>query len=750
VPTTLRNPTRWVAPTLMVAAVAATAIALLMGAQQAHQEGFAVWVAIAGVAFLGMLVAHRRWSGLTLGGVVAAATALGAAALAVPPRATGDLWMYAMYGRMAAHRLDPWTGVPAVLPNDALKHLAGRRWMHTPSMYGPVMVWIERALSPIAGGSLLLTRLGYQSIALAAVAACAVILWRRTRSVGAVAFLVVNPAVVIHLVNGGRNDALVGLAMLVAVLLVADGHDVVPGVLMALAVLVKLTAGIGVIAIVAWLFVNRGRAPAARAAIASAVVVVAGTLLAGPSSLLVPFRRAGQIYSSGSGWKVLAWLGIGVPASRIAVAVAATVMAVVLVRHLKGSPALAVAAALAAWTIALPYLLTGYLGWTLATAAVERRSRVAAVVAVQSVVLAVGYAALRNPLSGGAHVLTNVLVSLMPLVALAGVIVLLLDSPDARTGSGVPPAGPPPPGDEDDAPASFPSADGPSVLVVVPTYNEADNIEPVLRRLRAALPLADVLVIDDGSPDGTGARAHELAGELGRIEVLERAGPSGLGTAYREGFRIAIDRGYDVVCEMDADLSHEPESMAALVAAVAGGADLAIGSRYVPGGRVVNWPVRRQVLSRAGGLYARVLLGLPVHDVTSGFRAYRTTLLRRVSLADVRTSGYGFQIELTYRTAAAGGRITEVPITFRERVAGASKMSGAIVTEALLVVATLARQRLRRHPVPAPAPVPTTAGHSARRSARRSVPRSRSTATTATRVPAPGRSGVPSSTLARQ
>jgi dolichol-phosphate mannosyltransferase len=737
----------------MVGAVAATATALLMGSHQAHGEGFAVWVAIAGAAFLGMLVAHRRWSGLTLGGVVAAGTALGAAALAVPPRATGDLWMYAIYGRMAAHRLNPWTALPAVLPNDALKHLAGRRWMHTPSMYGPVMVGIERVLSPVAGGSLLLTRLGYQSLALAAVAACAVVLWRRTRSVGAVAFLVINPAVVLHLVNGGRNDALVGLAMLVAVLLVADGHDALPGIVMALAVLVKLTAGIGIVAIVAWLFVNRGRAPAVRAAIAAGVVVVAGTVLAGPSSLLVPFRRAGQIFSSGSGWQLLGWAGISNPASRVAVALAAGVMGVVLVRHLRGSPALAVAAALAAWTIALPYLLTGYLGWTLATAALERRSRVAAVVAVQSVVLAVGYAALRNPLGGGSHVVTDIFVALMPLVALAGVIVLLFDSPGGRTSRGVPPAGPPSPGgatDPTDPEAVVDAGDEPSVLVVVPTYNEADNIEPVLRRLRAALPLADVLVIDDGSPDGTGARAEALAVELGRIEVLERAGPSGLGTAYREGFRIAIARGYDVVCEMDADLSHEPESMAALVAAVAGGADLAIGSRYVPGGRVVNWPVRRQVLSRAGGLYARVLLGLPVHDVTAGFRAYRTTLLRRVSLADVRTSGYGFQIELTYRTAAAGGRITEVPITFLERVAGASKMSGAIVTEALLVVATLALQRLRRHPVPAPASVPTTAGHSAHRSARRSVPRSRSTATTATRVPAPGRSGVPASTLARQ
>jgi len=697
---------KWVAPTLMVCVVVSTAMALAMGSRQAHEDGFAVWVAIAGAGFLGMLVAHHRWSGLTLGGVVAAGTALAAAALAVPPRATGDLWMYAMYGRMSAHRLNPWTGVPAVLPNDALKHMAGKRWMHMPSMYGPVMVWIERALSPMAGGSLLLTRLGYQSIALAAVGACAAILWRRTHSVAAVAFLVMNPAVVIHLVNGGRNDALVGLAMLVAVVLVADGHDALPGIVMALAVLVKLTAGIGIVAIVAWLFVHRGRAPAARAAIAAGAVVVAGTLLAGPASLLVPFRRAGQIFSTGSGWKVLGWVGLGPPASRVAVALAATAMAVVLVRHLRGSPALAVAAALAAWTLALPYLLTGYLGWTLATAALERRSRVAAVVAVQSVVLAIGYAALRNPLAGGAHALTSVLVTLMPLVALVGVVVLLLDAPAAPAAGGLAPAGPSDPGDATDATVA---GDGRSVLVVVPTYNEAENVEPVLRRLRAALPHADVLVIDDGSPDGTGARARSLGAELGSIEVLERAGPAGLGTAYREGFRIALARGYDIVCEMDADLSHEPEAMAGLVAAVAAGADLAIGSRYVQGGRVVNWPLRRLVLSRAGGLYARVLLGLPVHDVTSGFRAYRTSVLRRIDLADVRTSGYGFQIELTYRTAAAGGRITEVPITFRERVAGDSKMSRAIVTEALGVVAALAVQRLHRHPTPMPTPTPVLA-----------------------------------------
>ena len=428
---------RSVAPALSVVVVVAIVLALFTGSRYGTATTFVLWVAVAGAAYLGMLAAHRQWSGLTPAGVVTAAAGLAVAAVAVPPRTTGDLWMYAAYGRMAARRLDPWTQVPALLPRDDLTRMAGHRWMHTPSMYGPAMVWIERVLALFAGHSVLLTRLEYQLLALAAIAASAAIVWRRTRSAGALAFLLVNPAVVLYLVNGGRNDALVGLALLVAAVLTADGHDALPGVVSALAVLVKLTAGIGVVALVAWLAVHRGRAPAARAAAAATAVVVGGTVLAGSDSLMVPFRRAGRIVSHGSAWELVSRLHLGTPPSRVAVVVAALLTVVVLLRHLRGRPALAFAAALAAWTLALPYLLAGYLGWSLPTAALERRSRVGAVLAVDSVALAVGYSAVRNPAHGWSDPLAHLAVLAMPVVALVGLLVLLVERPDRRGGRAI-------------------------------------------------------------------------------------------------------------------------------------------------------------------------------------------------------------------------------------------------------------------------------------------------------------------------
>lgn len=231
------------------------------------------------------------------------------------------------------------------------------------------------------------------------------------------------------------------------------------------------------------------------------------------------------------------------------------------------------------------------------------------------------------------------------------------------------------------------------VLVMLPTYNEIENIQDVLERTRRALPDADVLVIDDGSPDGTAETAEKLGagmvGDLagdGRVEVLRRASKSGLGSAYRAGFRIGLARGYDVMVEMDADLSHDPAVLPQLIDAVAQGADLAIGSRYVPGGDIPDWKWLRRMISRGGGLYARTMLGLSVHDATAGFRAYHRRLLSQLDLDAVRADGYGFQVEMTYLTEKAGGRIAEVPITFRDRSLGRSKMSSRIVVEAFLLV----------------------------------------------------------------
>ena len=224
------------------------------------------------------------------------------------------------------------------------------------------------------------------------------------------------------------------------------------------------------------------------------------------------------------------------------------------------------------------------------------------------------------------------------------------------------------------------------VLMVVPTYDEVDNLEPLVRRLRAAMPEAEMLVVDDNSPDGTGALADRLAAEddlAGTVHVLHRAGKGGLGAAYRVGFAWALARDYDVIGEMDADGSHQPEQLPALLAAIEAGADLALGSRYVPGGSVVNWPVHRLGLSRGGNLYVRTLLGIAVRDATSGFRLYRREALAKIDLDSVRSTGYVFQTDMVSRVLNTGLAVQEVPIEFVERVRGESKMSGAVAWESL-------------------------------------------------------------------
>lgn len=232
------------------------------------------------------------------------------------------------------------------------------------------------------------------------------------------------------------------------------------------------------------------------------------------------------------------------------------------------------------------------------------------------------------------------------------------------------------------------------VLVVLPTYNEADNIETVLRKVRDALPEAGILVVDDSSPDGTAKLAAELGRELGGVEVLVRPGKSGLGSAYRDGFRWGLEQGYDVLVEMDSDLSHDPEALPSLVAPIAEGYEVSIGSRYVPGGSIPDWRWHRRLLSRGGNLYADWLLGLGVRDSTAGFRAYAATVLRRIDLDRVRADSYGFQIEMTFRALQAGARVREVPIRFVDRTAGSSKMSTYTVLEALALVTFWGVRRL--------------------------------------------------------
>ncbi len=223
-------------------------------------------------------------------------------------------------------------------------------------------------------------------------------------------------------------------------------------------------------------------------------------------------------------------------------------------------------------------------------------------------------------------------------------------------------------------------------LVVVPTYQEVENIARFLPAVRAAAPDADILVVDDNSPDGTGAEAERIAAELGQIEVLHRPGKEGLGAAYREAFARALAGPHEIIVQMDVDLSHDPAMVPELVAAVEAGADCAIGSRYVPGGSTPNWPVHRRLLSRWGNRYTAAVLGLGVADATSGFRAYRAETLRTIHPETTRSSGYAFMSELARRMIAEGAEIVELPITFVDRAYGTSKMSARIITESMALV----------------------------------------------------------------
>ena len=223
-------------------------------------------------------------------------------------------------------------------------------------------------------------------------------------------------------------------------------------------------------------------------------------------------------------------------------------------------------------------------------------------------------------------------------------------------------------------------------LIVTPTYEEAENIKEFLERTRAAAPDADVLVVDDNSPDGTADLADEVGSRLCRIEVLRRPGKIGIGDAVRDGFTLGIERGYDIVVQIDADLSHDPAALPELLGEIERGADAAIGSRYVPGGSIPHWPWYRRAVSKWGNRYATLVLGIPIRDATSGYRAFRADILKTSEYTNTRSKGYGFQIELCYRVWQHGGRIAQVPITFTDRVRGHSKMSLSVGAEELGLV----------------------------------------------------------------
>ncbi|MEX3609946.1 polyprenol monophosphomannose synthase [Rothia sp. LK2588] len=226
------------------------------------------------------------------------------------------------------------------------------------------------------------------------------------------------------------------------------------------------------------------------------------------------------------------------------------------------------------------------------------------------------------------------------------------------------------------------------VLTVIPTYNERENLPVIVERLRFAVPESDVLVVDDNSPDGTGQLADELANSDSHIHVLHRTVKDGLGGAYLAGFDWGLNNGYDVLVEMDADGSHQPEQLPLLIQAIEQGADLAIGSRYIPGGKTKNWPAHRQVLSRGANLYTKLILGTKINDITAGYRAYRREALQKLNLDGIDSKGYVFQVDLAWRSERAGLKITEVPITFIEREIGDSKMDGSIIFDSMRKVTT--------------------------------------------------------------
>ncbi|WP_137149310.1 polyprenol monophosphomannose synthase [Mycolicibacterium sp. CR10] len=261
-----------------------------------------------------------------------------------------------------------------------------------------------------------------------------------------------------------------------------------------------------------------------------------------------------------------------------------------------------------------------------------------------------------------------------------------------------------PGGTNDGASRSPESAGGPAprpsdrTLVIIPTYNELDNLPTIVSRVLESTPEVHILIVDDGSPDGTGELADELAfADPDRVHVMHRTSKEGLGAAYLAGFAWGLNRQYTVLVEMDADGSHAPEELHRLLDAIDAGADLVIGSRYVDGGQVRNWPRRRLVLSRTANGYSRILLGVDIHDITAGYRAYRREVLEKIDLAAVDSKGYGFQVDLTWRSINAGFTVVEVPITFTEREHGVSKMDGSTIREAIIKVAQWgARARIDR------------------------------------------------------
>lgn len=421
--------TRSIAPIALVVSSIATGLVVAADRQLSNPLHIAV-VGVACAAYVAMLIAEQRWGGLSIGLVATATLAPVLVAVMVMPRFTGDLWSYAMYGRiLGVHHLSPWTHVPAAFPQDPFLHLVGRTWRHTPSVYGPVFTAISAAGQSILGAGALPTRLFYQGLSAIVLVGGGWLIWRRTRSAAAVAFLTVHPLVVMYLVNGGHNDIMVGVAVLAAVLLVSNERPAAAGVVGALGALVKVTGVVGLAALVVTMVARGERREARRMLLAAAGVFGVGYLAAGTTALLAPMQTAGALYSRGSAWTVLSFSGFARPSAHLTLALLALLVAVVIVRHAKSSSATAVAAALGMLSLAAAYTLPGYAAWGLPVAALDHRGRVARIVAAAGIVLVITYEILRHPFAGPFGAAVHAAATVGGPIALVVLVIALIRTP---------------------------------------------------------------------------------------------------------------------------------------------------------------------------------------------------------------------------------------------------------------------------------------------------------------------------------
>jgi alpha-1,6-mannosyltransferase len=413
--------------------VTTLATAVVVGAGPSLPNGADVaLVAVASIAYL-TLILRRAPTGLSVRLVGAAVALQMLIAVARPPGATEDLWWYAIYGRiLTVYHSNPYTHVAAHWPHDPLLALVGHTWRHTPSVYGPFFTGLSGLVSLVMGSSQLGTRLFYQGLAAAALATACVLVWRRTGSAEAIVFFALSPFTALYLINGGRNDILVGVALLGAVVLAERGRTTAGGIVGGLGALVKLTGMVGVVALVVSLAVRRQRGAAGRVGVAAALTVLGAYLVAGTSAVFTPMDTAGSLYSRESMWRVLTKVGAELPPTEVALAVLGLVVCWVLLRTARAGPEVAVPASLTALTLGAAYTLPGYVGWALPTAALQPRGLVARIAALQGVVLVTAYEVVRRPLPGHFGIAVYDFVTTAGPVVVLGLLAVLVVGARAR------------------------------------------------------------------------------------------------------------------------------------------------------------------------------------------------------------------------------------------------------------------------------------------------------------------------------